>query len=300
MLTVGIVVNPDKPKAHEVAAQLLQLLEEKKVKVYIEPDVARHLDRPEIQLPREKFPRCINLVFVIGGDGTLLGIARAFAPYDIPILGINVGYLGFLSEAEPEDLSGAVDRLIRGDYYIEKRLMLKAEIMREGKIIEHGIALNDVGIAKGSFSRMIDCTVYMDRMFVGKYSGDGVIVSTPTGSTAYSLSCGGPIVSPDLQTILLTPICPHTLTSRPMVLPAESVLEVKVSAHHTEMGVTIDGQLGFDLKSGDIIRIQRSNHRTLLVKWRERSFFEVVRKKLQGEGVNEKKGEKQDESTAPY
>lgn len=149
MLTVGIVVNPDKPKAHEVAAQLLQLLEEKNVKVYIEPDVARHLDRPEIQLPREKFPRCINLVFVIGGDGTLLGIARAFAPYDIPILGINVGYLGFLSEAEPEDLSGAVDRLIRGDYYIEKRLMLKAEIMREGKIIEHGIALNDVGIAKG-------------------------------------------------------------------------------------------------------------------------------------------------------
>ena len=288
MFTVGIIVNPEKPKAHDVALQLLHLLEEKKVKVYIEPEVAKRFDRLEIQLTKKQFPHRVQLIFVIGGDGTLLGIARQFAPYDIPILGINVGYLGFLSEAEPEDLSSAVDRLLAGDYDIEKRLMLKAELIREGKVLKKGIALNDVGIAKGSFSRMVDATVYMDGMFVGKYSGDGVIVSTPTGSTAYSLSCGGPIVSPDIQTILLTPICPHTLTSRPMVLPAKSVLEVKVSAHHTEMGMTIDGQMGYDLQSGDIVRVQRSHHRTLLVKWKERSFFEVVRKKLQGEGVSER------------
>lgn len=288
MLTVGIVINPDKPKAHDVAHQLLHLLEEKEVRVYVEPEVAKRFDRIEIQLTKEQFPLYVKLIFVIGGDGTLLGIARQFAPYDIPILGINVGYLGFLSEAEPDDLSVAVDRLIRGDYYIEKRLMLTAELIRDGEIIEQGIALNDVGIAKGSFSRMIGCAIYMDGMFVGHYSGDGVIISTPTGSTAYSLSCGGPIVSPDIQTILLTPICPHTLTSRPMVLPARSILEVKVSAHHTEMGVTIDGQQGYDLQSGDIVRVRRSDHRTLLVKWRERSFFEVVRKKLQGEGVSER------------
>lgn len=288
MLTVGIIVNPEKPKAHDVASQLLHLLEEKKVKVYIEPEVAERFNRLEIQLTKEQFPHHVQMIFVLGGDGTLLGIARQFAPYDIPILGINVGYLGFLSEAEPEDLSSAVDRLLDGDYYIEERLMLEAEMIRDGKVLKHGIALNDVGIAKGSFSRMIDSSVYMDGMFVGKYSGDGVIISTPTGSTAYSLSCGGPIVSPDIQTILLTPICPHTLTSRPMVLPAESILEVKVFAHHTEMGVTIDGQLGYELQSGDIVRIQRSKHRTQLIKWKERSFFEVVRKKLQGEGVSER------------
>lgn len=196
MFTVGIIINPEKPKAHDVTSQLLHLLEEKNVQVYIEPEVAERLDRMDIQLKKEQFPHLVQLIFAIGGDGTLLGIARQFAPYDIPILGINVGYLGFLSEAEPEDLSSAVDRLLYGDYYIEKRLMLKAELIRNGKILEQGIALNDVGIAKGSFSRMIDSTVYMDGMFVGKYSGDGVIISTPTGSTAYSLSCGGPIVSP--------------------------------------------------------------------------------------------------------
>lgn len=280
-------MNPSKPKAHQVAKQLLDLLEAKGVTVYVEPEIANKLNRAEIQLDKTEFPQFVNLVFVIGGDGTLLGAARQFSPYDLPILGINVGYLGFLSEAEPENLSNAVDRLINGDYYIEKRLMLDAEVIRKGQLIEQGTALNDIGIAKGSFSRMIDCTVYMDGMYVGSYSGDGVILSTPTGSTAYSLSCGGPIVSPDIQTILLTPICPHTLTSRPMVLPAESVLTVKISAHHTEMAVTIDGQMGYCLESEDIVRVKRSAHNTLLVKWRERSFFEVVRKKLQGEGVNE-------------
>lgn len=286
MLTVGILINPSKPKAHEVAHELLELLEEKRVTVYMEPEVSAKLQRTEIALAKERFSEFVDLVFVIGGDGTLLGAARQFAQYDLPILGINVGYLGFLSEAEPENLSSAVDRVINGDYYIEKRLMLDAEVLRRGKVIECGIALNDIGIAKGSFNRMVNCSVHMDGVYVGSYSGDGVILSTPTGSTAYSLSCGGPIVSPDIQTILLTPICPHTLTSRPMILPAESELMVEISAQHTEIGVTFDGQLRYALESEDVVRVKRSVHYTLLVKWRERSFFEVVRKKLQGEGVN--------------
>lgn len=288
LLAVGILMNPKKPKALDVTYQLLSLLEKKGAMVYIEPEVSQQLGRFDIQLEKEKFHQLVKLIFVIGGDGTLLGVARQFAPYDIPILGINVGYLGFLSEAEPENLSKAVDRVINGDYYIEKRLMLHAELIRSGEVIEQGIALNDIGIAKGSFSRMINSDVYMDGMYVGSYSGDGIILSTPTGSTAYSLSCGGPIVSPDIQTILLTPICPHTLTARPMVLPADSVLEIKISAHHTEMGITIDGQLGYGLETNDIVRVKRSSHHTFLIKWRERSFFEVVRKKLQGEGVSEK------------
>jgi NAD+ kinase len=251
--------------------------------VVLEPDIAQEIGRPDLGLPLARFPERANILFVLGGDGTLLGFARRFAQHALPILGFNLGNLGFLSEAEPDNLAHAVDRVITGDYYIEERLMLDAEVVRDGQVLERSNALNDVGIAKGSFSRMITCSVWMDDSYLGTYSGDGVIVSTPTGSTAYSLSCGGPIVWPGLQTFLLTPICPHTLTARPMVLPADSVLEVRVSATHQDIGLTIDGQLGFRLNVDDVIRIRRSPYNTRLIKWQERSFFEVVRKKLQGD-----------------
>jgi NAD+ kinase len=280
---IGITVNANKPKAYEIAGKLLQLLEEKGATVYLESDIARQQGRPEIALNFAVFPHKIDLVFVLGGDGTLLGAARQFAPFHLPLLGINVGYLGFLSEAEPEHLATVVQRVLKGDYGIEQRLMLETELVRAGEVIERGIALNDVGIAKGSFGRMITCKVAMDEMYLATYAGDGLIISTPTGSTAYSLSCGGPIVYPELQMLLLTPICPHTLTSRPLVLPAESILEVQVSAVHHEISMTIDGQLGYILKAGDCVKVRRAKYHTLLIKWQERSFFEVVRKKLQGE-----------------
>ncbi|TCS96374.1 NAD(+)/NADH kinase [Hazenella coriacea] len=283
MKKVGITVNQSKPKARELAGQLVQLLESRQCEVIVEPEVAQELGRSELGVQLEQFPHKVDLVFVLGGDGTLLGIARKFAAYHLPILGINVGHLGFLSEAEPSNLSYAVDRILTGDFYIEERVMITAELVRDGKVIEQDTALNDVGVAKGSFRRMITCEVRMNGMRLGTFSGDGVIVSTPTGSTAYSLSCGGPIVYPGVQTLLLTPICPHTLTSRPMVLPADSVLEVQVSALHQDMGLTIDGQLGYSLQAGDVVRVKRSPYHTLLIKWKERTFFEVLRKKLQGE-----------------
>jgi NAD+ kinase len=287
---IGITINASKPKARELVGKLLQLLEEKGATVYLESEMALQQARPEIGLSLAEFSRKIDLVFVLGGDGTLLGVARQFAPFHLPILGINVGYLGFLSEAEPEHLATAVERVLAGDYCIEKRLMLETELIRAEEVIERGIALNDVGIAKGSFGRMITCKVLMDGMYLATYAGDGLIVSTPTGSTAYSLSCGGPIVYPGMQTLLLTPICPHTLTSRPMVVPAESILEIQVSAVHHEIGMTIDGQLGYVLETGDRVKVQRSKYHTLLVKWQERSFFEVVRKKLQKEYEESERG----------
>ncbi|RAL27095.1 NAD(+) kinase [Thermoflavimicrobium daqui] len=276
-------MNLSKLHAYSAACHLIQLLQKKEVPFFLEQRMAEQLGHTDASIPLSEFSDKVDVVFVLGGDGTLLGIARKLAKYDLPILGINVGNLGFLSEAEPSDLSTAVDRILKEDYCIEKRLMLQAELLRNGKVIERGIALNDVGIAKGSFSRMVTCTVYMDGLYLGAYSGDGVIISTPTGSTAYSLSCGGPIVWPGIQTILLTPICPHTLTSRPMVLPKDCTLEVQVSAKHNEMSLTIDGQVGFSLQSEDIIRVQASSYNTQLIKWKERSFFEVVRKKLHGE-----------------
>ncbi|EGK14284.1 NAD(+) kinase [Desmospora sp. 8437] len=283
MKRFGILVNKGKPKARVVLKELVLLLEERGVEVWLEPEIAQSIERPDLSLAVDRFPDVVEIVFVLGGDGTLLGVARRFADSDIPILGFNLGNLGFLSEAEPDSLSTAVDRILSGDYYIEERLMLDAEVVRDGKVLERSVALNDVGIAKGSFSRMITGTVYMDGVYLGTYSGDGLIVSTPTGSTAYSLSCGGPIVWPGVQCILLTPICPHTLTARPMVLPADSILEIRVSATHRDLGVTIDGQLGYRLKVDDVIRVAKSRHFTPLIKWEERDFFEVVRKKLQGE-----------------
>ncbi|PTX53937.1 NAD+ kinase [Melghirimyces profundicolus] len=283
MKRFGILVNKGKPKARVVLKELVHLLEERRAKVFLEPDIAEGMVRKDLALPVDQFPGTVDIVFVLGGDGTLLGVARRFAAYGIPILGFNLGHLGFLSEAEPDNLATAVDRILTGDYYIEKRMMLDAEVVREGEVLEKNVALNDVGIAKGSFSRMITGTVYMDGIYLGTYSGDGLIVSTPTGSTAYSLSCGGPIVWPGVQSILLTPICPHTLTARPMVLPSDGILEIRVSATHRDIGLTIDGQLGYRLKVDDIIRVAASKNITSLIKWKERDFFEVVRKKLQGE-----------------
>lgn len=285
MKTIGILVNKGKPKAYVVASELASLLEQRNAGICLEPEIAKEIGRPDLSLEAERFPERADLLFVLGGDGTLLGIARRFAPYRLPILGINLGNLGFLSEAEPEDLSMAVDRVLAGDYYIEDRMMLDAEVVRDGQVLEKSVAFNDVGIAKGSFGRMITTEVSLDGAYLGTFSGDGVIVSTPTGSTAYSLSAGGPIVWPGLKMILLTPICPHTLTSRPMVLPGESEVVITVSATHEDLGVTIDGQRGFRLQVNDQIRVRGSKCITSLIKWKERSFFEVVRKKLQGEQI---------------
>lgn len=290
--TIGITANQSKSKSVQVAERLVHLLEERGAEVLVDNALAMRLERPDLGLELERFTERVQLVFVLGGDGTLLGVARRFAAAGLPILGFNLGQLGFLSEAEPDDLSMAVDRVLNEDYTIEQRLMIEAEVLRGNEVVETGIALNDIGISKGSFGRMIQCTAYMDGMFLGTYSGDGLIVSTPTGSTAYSLSCGGPIVYPGIQVLLLTPICPHTLTSRPMVLPAEAVLEIHVSAVHREMAITIDGQIGYCLKEGDVVRVKRSRTPAHLIKWQDRSFFEVVRKKLQGESVDSRVGGK--------
>lgn len=283
MTTIGLAVNRGKPNAREVASELIRLLESRGANVVIEPEIAAQLSRPDLSLNLSQYPDHVNMVFVLGGDGTLLGIARKFAHHEIPILGFNLGNLGFLSEAEPDSLVDAVENVLSGEYNIEKRMMLETEVIRDGKILEQSCALNDVGIAKGSFSRMITSTVFVDDIYLGTYSGDGMIVSSSTGSTAYSLSAGGPIVSPSVDVLLVTPICPHTLTARPIVLSADDYVHIRVNATHEDIGLTIDGQLGFKLKVDDIIRVRRAPFNTQLVKWKKRSFFEVVRKKLQGD-----------------
>ena len=283
LTTIGIALNKDKPNAFDVAIELICLLEDKKANVYIDDTVASEIGRSDLALPIADFHKFVDILFVLGGDGTLLGFAREISHYSIPILGINLGHLGFLSEAEPADLPNAIDKILNGHYYVEHRMMLETEVIRNGEVIYPSIALNDIGIAKGSFNRMIKCAVYSDDLYVGTFNGDGVIVSTPTGSTAYSLSAGGPIVVPYISVILLTPVAPHSLTARPFVFPADEEIHIIVESTHKDIGLTIDGQLGYPLEAKDKIVIRRSANITSLIKWEERSFFEVIRKKLHGE-----------------
>ncbi|GIM44542.1 NAD kinase [Collibacillus ludicampi] len=280
MKTIGLAVNQAKPKAIPVTKELIRLIEEQGASVYVDADVADLVDRKDRALHIEQFPGKVDLVFVLGGDGTLLGMARRLAPFGLPMLGINVGNLGFLSEAEPDDLKKAVCRVLNGDFALEKRMMLETSIEREGRIIQSAIGLNDIGIAKRSFGRMVTLRIFVDDMYVETYSGDGLIISSPTGSTAYSLSCGGPIVSPHMQVILLTPICPHRLSTRPIVISGEQVVRVEVSASHHDIGVSVDGQIGFTLSRNDTVIVKKAKYETTLIKWKEREFFDVLRKKL--------------------
>lgn len=279
-LRVGLAINRGKPKAIIVAKELIPLLESKGIDVFVEPRVAKYVDREDIALPFEQFHQHVDLLFVFGGDGTILGIAREIAPYDIPILGINLGKLGFLSEAEPEDLPEMIQNFIEQDYQIESRMMIEAGLYRNGELVESWTALNDIGIAKGSYSRMITCKVVLHNRTLNTFYGDGLIISSPTGSTAYSMSAGGPIVAPNLDAILLTPVCPHSLTARPIILSADEEIAIEVSATHQEIGLSIDGQIGIQLEIFDQIRIRRSPFRTKFIKWKDRTFFDVIKNKF--------------------
>ncbi len=291
MLNVGIYVNPTKPHARDVAEELVSLLEKYGSLPVLETSTAEFLARPELALPLEQFYPRVELAFVLGGDGTLLSVARALAPFPIPILGINLGHLGFLSEAEPHNLAESVQQILSRQYIVEERMMLETQLFRRGRPTRSFHALNDVGIAKGSFSRMVTNKVLVNGMFLGKYSGDGVLISSPTGSTAYSLSAGGPIISPNVEVLLFTPIAPHTLTARPIVLAPDDVVEIEVLSDHEDLGLTVDGQLGVQLQCQDRILVKKSPYTTQLIKWRENTFFEVVREKLQRQSWEQEDGE---------
>ena len=283
MTVIGLAVNHSKPNVVTVSGRLVELIERQGAKVFLDEKTAAAINRRDLGLALDEFSNHVDVLFVLGGDGTILGYARQFAQAHLPILGINLGHLGFLSEAEPEDLEGAVKRVLTGDYCLETRLMLEAEVLRDGEVVMSKlIALNDIGIAKDLFGRMVTCKLFIDDMYVDQYTGDGLLVSTPTGSTAYSLSCGGPIVAPHIDVILLTPICPHTLTSRPMVIAGNQEVRVEVTATHPEIVLSVDGQLFHKLRPNDAVRVRQAGCKTTLIKWRDREFFDVLRQKLHG------------------
>ncbi len=234
---------------------------------------------------RQHIAKQADLLIVLGGDGTMLSGARLVEQRGIPILGVNMGGLGFLTEINFDDLPKALEKIFSGEFRLDARLMLAAQIRRADHIIGTYSALNDVVVSKGHLARMISTTVSVNDEFMTNMQSDGLIVSTPTGSTAYSLSTDGPILDPGVDALLITPICPHTLSHRPFLAPNTVSISIKLISQERAMA-TVDGQEGEEILTGDIVEIRASEHRTQLIRFPGRSYFEVLRTKLKwGDGL---------------
>jgi NAD+ kinase len=223
--------------------------------------------------------RC-ELAIVVGGDGTLLHAARTLSSYDVALLGINLGRLGFLADVSPEDAASTLDAILSGQYQEEERFLLHARVMRDGEQVNESDALNDIVLHKWNIARMIEFETYVDGQFVNTERADGLIISTPTGSTAYALSAAGPLVHPSLNAMVLAPICPHTLSNRPIIVSGDSVIEVVVCEHVREAQVTCDGQLSFSVMSGDRVTVRKKDRPVRLIHPAAYNYFALLRAKL--------------------
>jgi NAD+ kinase len=277
--TVGIISKPAVPAAADVVPRLLAWLETRGIRVRYDERTAVYAARRD-GLSRAEVPEGCDLVIVLGGDGTLLSAARAIGNREIPLFAVNLGGLGFLTAITIDELYPELERALRGEHRIGRRKLLHAEVRRGDAVVSRYEALNDVVLTKASIARIIDLDTYVDRQFVCAYKADGLIVSTPTGSTAYSLSAGGPIIFPSVPTICLTPICPHMLTYRPVLVPETSEVEVRCHGEDASVYLTIDGQIGEPLKKDDCVVCRSSQYALHLIRPPRMMFFDVLRQKL--------------------
>lgn len=278
--TVGIVCKPLKDVVSSMVPSLVAWLRERKRDVLVDQETAKCIDLDVPVVAREAFAEKIDLLIVLGGDGTLLSATRALKGHKVPILAVNLGGLGFLTSVTREELYPLLECVLGGQHRTSERMMLHAEAIRDGKPAEQQVALNDAVINKAALARMLDFDVYVDRAQVGRYRADGLIVATPTGSTAYSLAAGGPIVHPHLDAFVITPICPHMLTNRPLVIPDTARVEIDIAAAEEPVYLTLDGQVGFQLQPRDRVTVTKSVNRVVFVQSPQKSYFEVLRSKL--------------------
>jgi NAD+ kinase len=277
--TVGICVKRDQPQVVERVATLEEWLQDRGVAVLLDREAARWFARAG--LPLEELVARVDLLIVLGGDGTLLSAARAIGESGVPLLSVNLGTLGFLAETSSDELYDALEQAFAGRLVVATRMRLEVEVERDGQLVERYLALNDAVIGKSALSRMIDLETRADGAFVTTYHSDGLIVATPTGSSAYSLSAGGPLLLPEGESIVLTPICPHTLTHRPLVLPDRYRIEILVlDTRGGDVHLTVDGQVGIPLEERDRVTVARSAHPARLLVSPHRSPFAVMREKL--------------------
>ncbi len=280
MTRVGLVAKPDAGEAQGVLRGLIGWLGARGLPVLVDKETASLVaDLPLAQASRNDLPGQVDFIVVLGGDGTLLSVARAVGDLGVPILGVNLGGLGFLTATTLDEMTPALEALLSGRMVVEERMMLAARVRRGGSPAGHFLALNDVVIMKSAMSRIIDLSVSVDGAPATAYRADGLIIATPTGSTAYSLSAGGPILFPTMDAVVLTPICSHTLTNRPIVLPGTQGIEVTLLTNQ-EVMLTIDGQVGFALRESDRVEVERAVSRIRLVRFPHKHFFSVLRTKL--------------------
>lgn len=278
MKSLGIIANIKKESMPEVVKTILQWCSKSKVDYFLSEEVASLVSQKHRLFSREELWQHSEIIISLGGDGTMLATARAVGEHQIPILGINVGSLGFLTEITTNHLQTTLDLIKAGDFYTEKRMALSGEV--EGIDSKALFALNDLVVDKGNVARLLLFHLYHNDEFVCSYSADGLIISTPTGSTAYSLAAGGPVINPTTNAIIVTPICPHTLAIRSIIFSENEKLKVVVETDYRQPTLTVDGQVAFSLKGKSAIRIRKANHSVNLVKFKGKSFYEILRRKM--------------------
>ncbi len=278
--SIGILSRPRREQLSVVVPPLLKWLQERGVRPAVDEETAAALPAGSKGQPRALVADASQLLLVLGGDGTMLAAARLAAPRGIPILPVNMGSLGFLTSFTLDELYPALEETLSGNSSISQRVMLQAELVRAGSVIENQRALNDVVIHKGALARMIQLELSINSDFVCRYRADGLIVSSPTGSTAYSLSAGGPIVHPAVEAFIITPICPHMLSDRPLVVRDYCQLEIKMNGDTDSVYLTLDGQRGVPLQPTDILRVQRAKEQLQLIQPPKKPYFEILRSKL--------------------
>jgi NAD+ kinase len=278
--TIGILSRPRRSNLAVVVPPLLKWLEAHGIQAFYDEETASSLPDASKGRTRQLVADSSQLLLVLGGDGTMLAAARLAAPRGIPILPINMGSLGFLTSFTVEELYPALEDTLAGRFSVSQRVMLSVELERAGKVIETQRVLNEVVINKGALARMIELELGIDAEFVCRYRADGLIVASPTGSTAYSLSAGGPIVHPGVESFIITPICPHTLSDRPVVVRDSSSIEIRLSGSTESVFLTLDGQKGIPLQATDRVRISRAKELLKLIQPPKKSYFEILRNKL--------------------
>ncbi len=278
MKKIGIVGKTGKTEPAEMIKEFLPWLLEQGCEVYIDSETASIAGMQGY--PRSEIPDLADVIIVLGGDGTMISVARLVGDRNVAILGVNIGGMGFLTAVQKEDFRDAMKKVLTDNCPVEERMMLSACVFRHSECIAEYIVMNDVVVNKGALARIIDLETYVNHTYIATFKADGLIVSTPTGSTAYALSAGGPILYPTLNSIILAPICPHTLTNRPIVLPDDIVIEIFLKSPNEDVFLTLDGQVGFSLKMNDIVMVKKSSCKTNLFIPCEKDYFHILRTKL--------------------
>ncbi|HJS25209.1 MAG TPA: NAD(+)/NADH kinase [Pyrinomonadaceae bacterium] len=282
---IGIVLKPHQPDALKTICQLVAWLAERDITLVGGPEIERDQIEHQTgcavrQVETEKLAAEVDLMLVLGGDGTMIATARLVGDQEVPVLGINYGGLGYLAEFRIEELYSALESILSGNYRLDRRVMLAVELRRGNEPPKTSRVLNDVVINKSALARIIEIETYFDGYFVNSFRSDGLIVSTPTGSTAYNLSAGGPVVFPSMNAVVITPICPFTLSNRPIVVPDNAEIELLLKTDNEEVALTLDGQVGFPMEVADRVLIRKSRTTFNIVQPSNRNYFDVLRDKL--------------------